>query len=625
MKSEPLNIHDKTFLINRLIQQAPKHTLIREFFKNAEENACLAAEGNRKIRIYPVDIAGVRKLAFWNTGIGMDDEELKRATDLSSSIGKSMGLDGNYGIGAKVSGLTMSPEGIRYRSCKDGVVSQILIGYDDQQKTYVRFAFDMGLEPSQIVLDVTDTVMTEGMDVSFDWTEVVLYGETEDHDTVSEPFGKGKRADRSAIPTAIFRRFSKFKPGIDVRVDVAMTKGGGKDETGKTRQLRTLTDILEKLPNHEYVTHEDTGVTVHFIHDPKADTSSHSLSSRANAAAASTTFCALVHKSERYDFKTKIAWSSAAPNFGIPFGSKVLSIEIELPDAMASPNQYRNGLTLPEDRSDLFSADFTSIVKQVMPEWVKEVIRSASPESNDNLNDLQSALQKLLDEHRVPTKTIQPSNRPIASADCNNDAGVDSASVAPLEGVNENERDGENELHIEDSTPRSRRARPKKLKIAPDGAKPSKTAKALERAPEIEVIYDPEEVIAKDMKGRAGRYYKSAQKIFVNGNYPIIERTAIDLEKDLRGYDDPEIARQAAKDAAIHSMAFRVGKTVCFAIAKRLNDDWSDDALELATSPECLSMAADDYRPSMSEAKKLAKSMIKIANVDQGESEDKAA
>jgi hypothetical protein len=94
LRAEPLNIHDKRFLINRLIEQAPVGTLIREFFKNADESAALASEGNRRIEIYPVEIDGVRKLAFWNTGPGMDAAELKKATDLSSSIGKDMALAG---------------------------------------------------------------------------------------------------------------------------------------------------------------------------------------------------------------------------------------------------------------------------------------------------------------------------------------------------------------------------------------------------------------------------------------------------------------------------------------------------------------------------------------------------
>jgi hypothetical protein len=133
MKAEPLQIRDKRFLINRLIQQAPKSTLVREFFKNADENAVLVPADMRRIEIYPVMIEGVRKLAFWNTGVGMSDQELKSATDLSSSINKQMALDGNFGIGAKVSGLTMSPEGIRYRSCKNGVVNEVTIGFEPRR------------------------------------------------------------------------------------------------------------------------------------------------------------------------------------------------------------------------------------------------------------------------------------------------------------------------------------------------------------------------------------------------------------------------------------------------------------------------------------------------------------
>lgn len=305
MKSEPLNIENKTFLINRTIQQAPTGTLIREFFKNAEESAALAPPGHRHIRIYPAEVNGVRKLAFWNTGPGMTAEELRRATDLSSSINKTLALDQNFGIGAKVSGLAVSKSGIRYRSCKDRRVHEVTIGYDNEQQTYVRFAAQLPDGSFDTIFDVTEVAKKGEQDLSFDWTEVVLYGETDDHDTVAEPLGRGKGGERSYIPTAIFRRFAELADGVDVRVDVAMTKGGGKDETGRFRQLKLLRDVISQLPNNQLVQDDDSGIAIRYIHDPKSDNSSHALSSRANPATASTTFCALVHKGERYDFKTK--------------------------------------------------------------------------------------------------------------------------------------------------------------------------------------------------------------------------------------------------------------------------------------------------------------------------------
>ncbi|MBZ9860008.1 hypothetical protein [Mesorhizobium sp. CA12] len=616
MKAEPLNINDKRFLINRLIEQAPVNTLIREFFKNADESAALAPEGSRLIEIYPVEIDGVRKLAFWNTGPGMDGTELKRATDLSSSIGKVMALDGNFGIGAKVSGLTMSKTGIRYRSCKNGSVSEVTIGYDEHEETYVRFPALLPDGSSDTVYDVTDAVLAEGKPTDLDWTEVVLFGESDDHDTVAEPLGKGKFVDRSFVPSAIFRRFAAFSDGVEVRIDVAMTKGGGKDETGRYRQLRPLADVLDRLPQTQRVHDQNTGLAIHYIHDPKHPLSSHTLSARANPATSSTTFCAVVHKGERYDFKNSKAWSAAAPKFGIPFGSKVLTIEIEIPNSMALPNQYRDGLLWPNDRSPLTADDFADYVRALMPEWVKEVIRAESPESDENLDDLQTDLQKLLDEFRVPTLAFSPSKNPNAVKMENYSEGNDTSQRldADLDLPGDGELGGEQRIQ-----PHSARAKADKVRKAPSGSKPSRALQALERVPDIKILVDPEEVAGKNLKGRAGRYYSESQTLFVNGLYPIVERMAAELEQDLAGTGEPEVVRAECLRAARRSAAFRVGKVTCYAISKRLSEDWSGDDLESATSPESLSMAADDYVQGLSVAKKWARDMIRAAKLESAE------
>lgn len=616
MKSEPLTIDDKRFLINRLIKQAPAGTLVREFFKNADENAALAPEDNRKILIYPVMIDGVRKVAFWNTGVGMDDAELKKATNLSSSINKTMALDENFGIGAKVSGLTVSPEGIRYRSCKNGVVHEVVIGYDLEAETYARFPAELPDGTFDTVYEVTQAAINDGHSVDYDWTEVVLLGEAPDHDTVTKPLGKEKSVDRSYIATSIFRRFSVFSPNVEVRIDVTMTKGGGKDETGKTRQLKTLEQILDKLPNHERVTCPEGLVTVHYIHDPKHMNYSHTLSALANPATASTTFCAVVHKGERYDIKSKKGWSAAAPNFGIPFGSKVLTVEIEIPDDMALPNQYRDGLTWPDDRSPLKAEQFDDYVRELMPDWVKVVIREHSPQSDDNLDDLQSDLQKLLDEFRVPTVTLSPTRKPSAVPTTFSEEGADTSEPTDVD-TEFGQLMDEIKRGANEDKAKSQRAREKKVRKAPEGARPSKSSQALERVPKIEILTDAEEIAEKNLKGRAGRYYKDAQTLFINGLYSAVDRMVADLEPQLRASGEAEIVRTATLKASQRFMAFRVGKATCYAISKRLSDDWSSDDLDKATSPESLSMAADDYKQSLKAAKRWATDFIKAESVEK--------
>tara|TARA_R110002073_G_scaffold319392_1_gene493967 strand:- start:1227 stop:3083 length:1857 start_codon:yes stop_codon:yes gene_type:complete len=616
MKAEPLNIQDKRFLVNRLIQQAPVTTLIREFFKNCDESASTAPLGKREVRIYPTNIGGIPKLTFWNTGIGMDDSELRLATDISSSINKEMSLNANFGIGAKVSGLTMSSEGIRYRSCKNGKVHEVTIGYDNEEGTYVRFSAELPDGSSETVYDITNTLLHKGCDLSNDWTEVVLLGESHEHNTVQEPMGLNKiKLDRSYVTTQIFRRFESFSEGVEVRIDVSMTKGGRKDETGRDRKLKTLNDVLDKLPKFETVTENSTGIAVRYIHDPKHEKHNHNLSSIANPATGSTAFCALVYKGERYDFKTGKTWSAAAPVFGVPFGSKILTIEILLPNGMALPNQYRDGLTWPSDRSSMLADDFADYVRELMPTWFKEIVKSQSPEADENLDDLQSDLQKLLDSFRIPTVTRSLSKNLDEDHTDFNDNGENSEEPTNLDG----DEIGE-DYSIEDkSNKKIQRALDKKIRKAPDGAQASKSSRALEIAPLITILTDPVEIEEKSLKGRAGCYYKDVQTLFVNGLYPVADRMALELGRELSGSADPELLRVCVLKATRYFMAYRVGKSVCYAISKRIMDDWTQDDLDRATSPESLTMAADDYTQSMSAAKRWSKKLIeseKLKNAD---------
>ena len=233
------------------------------------------------------------------------------------------------------------------------------------------------------------------------------------------------------------------------------------------------------------------------------------------------------------------------------------------------------------------------------------------------MDDLRKDLQKLLDEFRVPTIALRSSSPLDGDISDDNQAGVDTTDQTsiPFGGL-EFDIDGDDADGEREETS-GQRARKKKARKAPEGAKATKSSKALERVPEIEILTDPDEINEKLLKGRAGRYYKEAQTLFVNGLYPVVDRLAQELERELSGAaNDPGIVREAAIMATRRSIAFRVGKTACYAISKRLSEDWTEDDLELATSPESLSMAADDYKQSISDAKRYAKGLIKAAELN---------
>ncbi|MGO7968133.1 hypothetical protein ACC720_32415 [Rhizobium ruizarguesonis] len=233
-----------------------------------------------------------------------------------------------------------------------------------------------------------------------------------------------------------------------------------------------------------------------------------------------------------------------APNYGIPFGSTVLTVEITVPDYMALPNQYRDALTTVDERSPISTDDFAAKVRELMPEWVKEVIRAAHPPRDENLEDLQCDLQKLLDEFRVPTKTyVKSMKAPERTVD--SDAGLDEAASVDVESI-----DDEEDRFLRGERSGGQRATDKKARKAPEGAKLSREAQALERAPTIEILVEPSEIDEKQMKSRAGRYYKDAQTLFINGLYSAVDRMTAELELHFAGQVEGEALRAVVLRAA---------------------------------------------------------------------------
>ena len=289
----------------------------------------------------------------------------------------------------------------------------------------------------------------------------------------------------------------------------------------------------------------------------------------------------------------------------------MLTVEIRLPDDAAFPNQYRDALTWRHDRSPLTADQYAYLVRQLMPDWIKDVIRSESPDSADDLNDLQSDLQTLLDQLRVPTNVVKKSPEQITRSEAN-DAGLAEPEATTLQSEEDEEKIPGIKPPVKRTEPRASASR---VRMAPEGATASKLSRALERAPEIKILTEAEEIADREMKGRAARFYPEVQTLFVNGLYPVVAKMADELSNEFSDAEDPDEARATSLQAAQRTLAFRVGKATCFALAKRMLDDWSTEDLERATSPESLSMAADDYRQSLASARKWIKDRVRMASV----------
>ncbi|MGG2362341.1 hypothetical protein ACE4Z5_25705, partial [Salmonella enterica] len=91
---------------------------------------------------------------------------------IAASIGKKKSLNGNFGMGAKVASLPSNQLGLRYRSCKNNRVHEVILcKRDDVYGRLRRFHPDTGeyLE----VVDVTELAIRDGRSIEYQWTEVV--------------------------------------------------------------------------------------------------------------------------------------------------------------------------------------------------------------------------------------------------------------------------------------------------------------------------------------------------------------------------------------------------------------------------------------------------------------------
>lgn len=575
----PLTIRDIDFTVARQIEQCPKTMMLRELTMNALEAAGKAPEGARKVIFKAVRIGEngeSDKLAIWNTGPGMSSEDLDHICDLAASLGKEMGLEGNFGMGAKVASLPSNSLGMRYRSCRDGVVSQVVLGKREGVYGKVLVQFEDGTRAS--VVDATEQVAAEGKySLDQDWTEVVLFGQRLEQDTVRDPYDGDPEQDRQWITTGLYHRFYKIPDGVEVVYEEGTHPRDG------NRYFEPIPQRLANFGQSEAV-ETSGGYRVHYFYDPAYKTTGHN-ASISGSVTSSVSTAAIVFRGEMYDVRTGRKWAADAPAFGIPFGARHISVHVELPDSFPARHEaYRRFIQLSQgDQRQLSVEDFAGLVFENRPDWLIEIINALAPQSSGSTDDLRKELQDLLNELRVKSHGPRLAPDGLDAADFGGARGA-----APVAG--DERTDSRNE----------KPADPTDLILNQAGVKKANITKNAERAPDIIVLRTKEEAEEKDIGGKAARYVSETNTLFVNLTYPAVTDAQQHLELRYATYDDPEIMREQVRLAAERLIMARVGFAVVFAQAKQLRHEWSPDDVKAGLRPESLSIAADGWRDAVS-------------------------
>ena len=554
--------------------------MLRELVMNAIEAAAKAPAGRHIVEIKCKAISefgGARKLTIWNTGPGMSSGELDHICDLAASLGKDMAVEGNFGMGAKVASLPSNTLGIRYRSCRDGIVSQVILGKREGIYGKVWVEVEDSFEE---VVDVTEQVREEAeYRLDEDWTEVALFGSRADQDTVSDPYDGDPKQDRQWITTYLYHRFYNLPAGVEIYLHEGTHPRDGR------RQFKPLPERVDAFGRVEAV-EVGAGVKVRYYYDPPYQEGGHN-KSISGSLTSSVSTASVVFRGEMHDVRKGRKWAADAPAFGIPFGARHISVHVELPDNFQVRHEpYRRFVQLSgSDQRQVVVDDFAEIVFRHRPEWLIEIINALAPKASASTDDLRKELQNLLNELRVKAQSPRLATEGIEIVD---QGGARGASQRQTDGTGR----GGGRAPVT----------PMDLVFNPAGAKRATISKNMEQAPEIIPLRDEEDIAEKVITGKAARYFRETNQLFVNLSYSAVGAAQEHLGLRYATYQDPELMRELTRQWAERLIMGRVGYAVVYAQAKQLIREWTSDDVKKALEPESLSLAADGWRDAVSSA-----------------------
>ncbi len=571
-----LRVGDEDFLVTSMIERCPKTMMLRELVKNGLEAACQAEAGQRVVEITSALIDGVRKLRIWNTGPGLNADELYRMCDIASSVGKMQGLDGNFGMGAKVATLPSNHLGVRYRSCRGGTVSEVTIG--KRNGVYGRVLREGG--PAGAVTDVTTEVREAGMDTTRDWTEVTLLGQRADQDTVAQPYGGNPRVLPGWVIRTLHHRF--FRIGHGVRLML----GPDICAMPRMRHFVSLDQHMEQRFARSETVELPDGILVRFGYDPPhASVPGHN-ASFVDRLSPDASFVGLVHDDEFYDFRTAKRWTQEAPSFGIGFGARHLSVVVELPRSYpVLPEGYRQFLRYRNGSQDQVKVnDFAAMVRARRPAWVRDLVRSLSPDL-DLLGDVNEQLQKLIGDLGLKRKRPKVRRPP---------------AVPPVQGLAEAvaQADGTN-------TPQAAKppAKPQVSLAAAEGSIVD-MIEDTEVIPDFLLLRNEDEIADRNLTYRAARFYPDTHEVYVNLCFPSVTRLAAALAATAPNAVSADTAQAVAQTVAEHILVLRLGQALVYGLSKRdAEKGWTLPEKQQAVSSEVLTIVADNLFASMLDAR----------------------
>jgi hypothetical protein len=639
-----LSVGNTGSLVTRTIEQAKsKDLMLRELFQNALEATSKQKIGKKKIQIRITDPSwfgfdefySTKKFGILNTGPGMSAHNLRKATDLSSSIAKIQGLHNNFGEGSKVACLPVNKSGMIWISCHDGEVNLVILRLAPdpltKEERYERQDF-----PNEFGNGTTDVINItalfndqelmidrfgsftnpSGLDTSEDWTYIILCGNDRNQDTTVNPYGNRNQTGAWAI-NELYKRFSHIPDDVEVRSEIH-SKG-----KSKTVLFSTVFDILKDKANKHpdkvqletvsipYITTqvevdapvENGTINITYVYDgpyglgnKNADYPTSVISNYAT----SPIFSGLIYKDEIYDVRGgnegNTTWQVPAKECGILYGYRYCRVFVHIPTSTdVVTDRYRTALyTNTYEKTPILFTDYKHEIYNNMPNWFIEKMKAFAPKPM-NMSDVHRELDELWKDtqmkypaNKINTNTSGSTIRLKLSANPSGNRGGGRGSIntgnklgaALIPGLMGNQ-------------------------------------KQIKPFPNIEVLAEKDiktSSVSQTFKYKAAEYAIDRNILFINATYPVVDMIRGDL---LRGVFDPsEEVTQLAYEMSVSLVTKLVGTGLIYGLAKQGKPGYEDD-FEKAIDPACLSTHADRWIDSFPDIRKNFERDLRVLELNK--------
>ena len=353
------------------VMQAPARKFSPEYVQNAIEHGATVVKFSREKH------SGVEKLRITNNGEGLTAPQMdKYLGDLFSSS-KVTAADANRGIGARVTGLRISPAGVVYTSAMAGGREYELDLWVDEDARVLR-------KHGRYTGQVSDE----------DFVSTLFIGTDEDSPTGVRPY---EGANMESLVRDLIDTYFRMPIRVEVR-----------GAPGKAHKMQVLTDALTPTSV------KAGGVTYHWfdVEGRLSDTSQIVLSGHVTSM---PTCGGLVYQNRIFDLsRGKELWARQASKMGLGLVSDSVMLFIEFDDSYGvAPDEMRRHLTYMSTLNafaivsdEVRMEHYAEASTGHRPAWVENRIEearkklSAQPDLREQLREITKKYKVMFDQHR---------------------------------------------------------------------------------------------------------------------------------------------------------------------------------------------------------------------------------